>query len=606
MMTDELILCSTIGFSGHVHGGLIAHPDGVHIIYPLGSILVIMEKGKPATQRFLTGHKNEITSITVSRSGLLIASGEYSAIDQESRIILWDFSRMESIINWTMHKDSVISLSFSKSDKYLASLGGDDRIVIWDIQNRKGLNGATATIGSSGSARAVCFSNTDDLFFVSAGDNNVRFWKINESSRNFIADNMKLDQTKRIITSISFDSRDSFVFCGTTTGDVMKVATSSQRLVNYGPRKALGEGIFALSVAPWGDIVVGSGCGKVAVLDSNDLHILASCDLNGSVTSVSMVPKSNAEIICGTNESDICSISTDSFKPTILSKGHSSAINDVFFPERSSDMFLTCSAGGFHVWNSRTYQELLRVSLARSECNCIAVPADGKVILTGWSDGRIRGYTPQSGKELWTINGAHLNGVTAIAARDSLVITGGMTGDISLWELGSKNMKLVKTLKEHHQMVSQILFSQDGAEFLSSSHDGSVILWDIKRVASRTRFMGQTFFNGACLHTETGIVVTVSSDKRIIFWDGFNANIIRELEASVNAQPNSICLSPDGETLIISGDDKLVKLWHFQTGDLISVGRGHCGNIKKAIFSPDQSIIVSVGAEGGIYIWKPK
>jgi len=603
-MSQELTLCSTIGFSGKVPGGLIAHPDGIHIIYPLGSILVVMEKGKPATQRFLSGHKSEITSVTVSRSGRYIASGQYSAIDQESLIILWDFNKMELVSQWTMHKDSVISLSFSKSDRYLVSLGGDDRIVVWEIERKSGLNGSGATLGSTGRAHCVTFSNTDDFFFVSAGETNVRFWKINESRRTFAAENMKLDQTKRTITSASFDPRDGYVFCGTTTGDVMKVATASQRLVTYGPQKALGEGITALNIAPWGDIVVGSGCGIVSVLDPNDLHRLTSCELVGSVTSVSMVPKSNQEILCGTSESDICSINTDTFKPVILSKGHSSAISDVFFPVRSSDMFLTSSSGGFHVWNSRTYQELLRVTLPRSECNCIAVPADGKIILTGWSDGRIRGYTPQTGKELWTINGAHLNGVTAIAARDNFIVTGGMTGDLSIWELGSKNMKLVKTLKEHHQMISQISFSSDGNEFLSASHDGSVILWDAKRIASRTRFMGQAFFNGAGLHTETGIIVTVSSDKRIVFWDAFNANIIRELEASVNSQPNSVFISPDGSSLVTGGDDKLVKVWDFQTGELIAVGRGHCGNIKKALYSPDQSIIVSVGAEGGIYIWK--
>jgi WD40 repeat protein len=55
---------------------------------------------------------------------------------------------------------------------------------------------------------------------------------------------------------------------------------------------------------------------------------------------------------------------------------------------------------------------------------------------------------------------------------------------------------------------------------------------------------------------------------------------------------------------VTGGDDKLVKLWDFQTGELVAVGKGHCGNIRKAIFAPDQSIIVSVGAEGGIYIWK--
>jgi WD40 repeat protein len=323
-----------------------------------------------------------------------------------------------------------------------------------------------------------------------------------------------------------------------------------------GPKKMLGEGIASLQVAPWGDIIVGSGCGVVAVLTSADLKVLTSTILNGRVTSVSMVAETNDEILCGTSESDIVAVNTDTYKPYVLSKGHSSAINDVFFPPRSSNLFATCSSGGFHIWNSKTYKELLRVDIPRSECNCIAVPADGLVILTGWSDGRIRGYTPQTGKELWVINEAHLNGVTAIVCNENRVITGGKTGDICVWQLNAKSRNLVKTLKEHHQEVTQIRYASDGSEFVSSSHDGSVILWDATKLTSRQRFLAQTFFNGAALHAETGILVTVSSDKRIVFWDGFNTNTIRELEASINGMPTSIDLAPDGTLFVTGGDDR--------------------------------------------------
>ena len=39
---------------------------------------------------------------------------------------------------------------------------------------------------------------------------------------------------------------------------------------------------------------------------------------------------------------------------------------------------------------------------------------DGKSILSGWSDGKIRVFFPESGKPIFTINDAHIHGVTAI------------------------------------------------------------------------------------------------------------------------------------------------------------------------------------------------
>lgn len=540
----------------------------------------------------------------MSRSGRYIASGQHSSIDQESCIILWDFEGMKKLYQWTMHKDSVHCLTFSKTDRFMASLGGDDRIVVWDIPAGKGFAGINATIGSTGGANAICFSNKTDHSFVSGGENNLRYWTIDEQRSRLVAENAKLDQVKRIITCLQMDDHDKFTYCGTTTGDVLKIANSTQKLLMTGPRKMLGEGITSLEVAPWGDVVVGSGCGIVAVIDDKDMKVLTQTTLKGKVTSTSMVACRNDEILCGTSESDIVAINTEAFKPRIISKGHSSAINDVLFPPRSSDLFATCSVGGFHVWNSKTYQELLRVDIARSECLCVAVPADGRIIITGWSDGRIRGYTPQSGQQLWVVNEAHLNGVTAITCDDDLVITGGMTGDVCVWQAGAKGLRLVKTLKEHHQQVTQIRFEKDGAQFVTCAHDGSCILWDTSKITSKQRFMAQTFFNGADMHDGTGILVTVSSDKRIVFWDTFNANVIRELEASINGMPTSIDISPDGREFVTGGDDRLVKVWDFETGELVGVGKGHCGNIKKVVWAPNQSIIVSVGAEGGIYIWK--
>lgn len=39
---------------------------------------------------------------------------------------------------------------------------------------------------------------------------------------------------------------------------------------------------------------------------------------------------------------------------------------------------------------------------------------DGKSIISGWNDGKIRAFLPQSGKLMYVISDAHIHGVTAI------------------------------------------------------------------------------------------------------------------------------------------------------------------------------------------------
>ena len=51
------------------------------------------------------------------------------------------------------------------------------------------------------------------------------------------------------------------------------------------------------------------------------------------------------------------------------------------------------------------------------------------------------------------------------------------------------------------------------------------------------------------------------------------------------------------------GADKNVNVWHYDEGKLICTGKGHSGKISKLTLSPDQKMVVSVGSEGGIFIW---
>lgn len=83
-------------------------------------------------------------------------------------------------------------------------------------------------------------------------------------------------------------------------------------------------------------------------------------------------------------------------------------------PSNYSDVFATCSFNDIRVWNAKNRQELLRIQVPNLECNCVAFMNDGKSILSGWNDGKVRSFFPQSGKLMYLINDAHIHGVTAI------------------------------------------------------------------------------------------------------------------------------------------------------------------------------------------------
>ena len=74
---------------------------------------------------------------------------------------------------------------------------------------------------------------------------------------------------------------------------------------------------------------------------------------------------------------------------------------------------------------------------------------DGKSIITGWSDGNIRGFGPETGKEQYTIHDAHHGAVAALAgtADSARIISGGTDGNVRVWD--ARTRALIASMTEH-------------------------------------------------------------------------------------------------------------------------------------------------------------
>jgi hypothetical protein len=79
-----LELQAVLGFSGKVPLGLHWHSNGTHIVYPLGSTVVIKSL-TDGSQSFLTGHTDPITSVALSPCGRYIASGQRTVYGKKVR-----------------------------------------------------------------------------------------------------------------------------------------------------------------------------------------------------------------------------------------------------------------------------------------------------------------------------------------------------------------------------------------------------------------------------------------------------------------------------------------------------------------------------------------
>lgn len=99
-------------------------------------------------------------------------------------------------------------------------------------------------------------------------------------------------------------------------------------------------------------------------------------------------------------------------------------------------------------------------------------------------------------------------------------------------------------------------------------------------------------------------VLTCGSDRKIGYWETLDGTIIRELTGSSAGALNCLDITSNGEYFVTGGNDSIVKLWSYETGETIFIGMGHAAIITACKISPNGKYIVTVSGDGAIIIWR--
>ncbi|OQR89815.1 hypothetical protein ACHHYP_06029 [Achlya hypogyna] len=601
-----------IGFSG-IPAGLHFHPNGAEYVYPAGGCIIIASLTDPHNQVFLRGHDGNISALAMSPSGALLASGQYGA---NSDVLVWEYASRRLLYRLSEHDVGINGVAFSHDERLLCTVGAerDGRIFIWDLatgnivttQQKLAANVLAITWG--GFHRDVKRRDTSSYLFATGGARMLSFWVLNPLTGDLTAAKVEFGApVVRDYTCIAFSPDYETLVAGTTSGDYAVVNVKTRRFLHSIPACSCGvASIVALNTG----VLVGGGDGDLLYFNPDNVDT-AKVALAGPISGLSpaahTIGGATVELLAGTQAGNMYHVkftpALSTLNAGLLCENHSRGVVAVAFAT-ASDRFATVATDcSVRVWDASDYSVVVVATVHDGGLpTCLAYSLD--ILLTGWTDGCVRCHGSDTGDFLWSIDNAHTGGVTALVLSNNqrFIVSGGAGGDVRVWDLRKRDM--VSHLKEHSMTVTALALFDDDVHLLSCSRDKSFLCWELRserRISSHIQRMGG--INAVALSRNQNIVLTVGQEKRISFWDlriETPVNLITKAhvdEATCIAVAHALPLFATG------GTDQVVKLWSFDSGQLLVDGIGHSGGVRSLAFSPDDRQLVSVGDEGSIFVW---
>jgi len=287
-------------------------------------------------------------------------------------------------------------------------------------------------------------------------------------------------------------------------------------------------------------------------------------------------------------------------------QGHLSPISSVAFSPDGNYFISSSGIGGYadnykdytiKLWETTTGHEI-KTFLGHSGCvNSISFSADGKLIVSGSSDGTVKLWNVNSGREIRTFSG-HKGAVISVSFNhNGKYIISVSYGIIKLWDTSTG--REFKTL--YHSGCICVAFSPDGRKLVSGSFD-NFKLWDITT--------GRELWT----YPVGPKSLKFSPDGSQILSGGFKPSLLiinttTGREISRFGLPIStvgdVDFSPDGKQIVsVSwlGEEGDIKLWDVATGSITRTFT-HSWAVSVA-FSPDGKKIISGSADSTIKLWE--
>ncbi len=223
--------------------------------------------------------------------------------------------------------------------------------------------------------------------------------------------------------------------------------------------------------------------------------------------------------------------------------------------ERISENVVASGAGDGRIiiWDEKSGKVLKEIKAHREPVFDIELSHNGKLLASTAWDGVISLWNTETWERYnYIYNEGSSTYTLSFTENDAYLAVGMLDKTLKLWEIETK--RFVKEFVGHTNNVTSIEIN--GNEILSTSWDGSIILWDLYSGLIKQRFFAEKSVFGASVIGDQ--IITAGADRLISFWDKNSGKKVAVL-AGHQAEINGLNIS--NNLLMTSDVDGVTKFW---------------------------------------------
>lgn len=523
-----------------------------------------------------------------------IQKSKYRIVDEMFNNVLNENNRslIEENGRYEIQKtNSIRNVSISRHGKYVISSSYSDT-VIWDFYTREMID----IIQDISGATAISYNS--NYLMVGGSYPNYRepimyLWDINKRKvvRKYVGN-------KYVISCICFFSDDRYAINGTGEGEVIIWDVNLGKVIKRFTAHRNSQ-ISSISISKDGKQILTSGYDNTICLwDINSEIPIKKFRDNNTSSYASFSPDEKSIICCSERHKNILLLDVKSFEIIRVFTGHQAGVNSVCYSPNGMLVLSGSSDGSIRIWETDTGKQIKMIFANRS-IETVCVSMDGKCLLAS-------GYCSNENNniQVWNINfdkRANYNSFplfSKVKDANTILENNNIVSDeianIEENVKDNKHVEVYRLIKEFQKKKGQ----KNDKRILDIKNQ-YCLLRGFKKISIPDAWCVSTLKGHkdevitTCFSPNNKIIGSSSRDKTIKIWDITSERVIKTIPMKT-AYTYALQFLLNGEFILSGGYTDVIRVWNINSGREVRRFTGFDGYIItegfNISFSPDGNL----------------